>query len=475
MQSSSVNSTCVDVSHPFENGTVDKSHTSPPATKLLQISDDGDDEEDGKEVDLAQLNMMDILHAESPQHSLLAPCDCSDTPTGTSKTAPPQCSEDDVAHLAAENADSCNSSPSSHSWTGRSPPQSGVGEERSTINTLEPQHTTYEVYTMSFGGVHCYYCGNPAPSMHNDHMTSDDKLELLSQQGQSEVQPTGTTSTGALEDHNTGSHYEAYNVSFGGVYTFSSAVSSNVGERKGLPVETEDRLEQQEVELSTSPLRRDDSEAASHLPAADKESNDDANATKALECNKKTVSEIYEMKFDGLYTFSTAESPRADSCDNEVPEVQKCQEKEECSGKERKLPTSDEKTNVSGLRDDEKRSSQHETQNANVSYELFTVSFGGVHTFTSTPSPASHEKKPLGCDDSAPTSTVERPSSLQRQDKGQERAADMMVPKHVDEKTTTSRGQITSTPYEVHTVTYRGLHTFTASCSDIVMAETMVM
>ena len=461
MQSSSVNSTCVDVSHPFENGTIDKSHTSPPATKLLQIPDDGDDEEDGlKEVDLAQLNMMDILHAESPQHSLSAPRDRSDTPTVcTSKTAPPQCSEDDVAHLAAENADSCNSSPSSHSWTGRSPPQSGVGEERSTINTLEPQHTTYEVYTMSFGGVHCYSCGDPAPSMHNDQTTSDDKLELRSQLGQSEVEPTGTTSTGALEDHNTGSHYEAYNVSFGGVYTFSSAVSSKVGERKGLPVETEDRLEQQEAELSTSLQRREDSDTASHLPASDSESNDGVSVTKTLECDKKIGSEIYEMKFDGLYTFSTAECSRADSCDNEVPKVLKRPEK--------KLSTSEE-SDMSGLRDDEKRSSQHETQK---SYELFTVSFGGVHMFTSTPSPASHEKKPLGCRDSEPTSTVERPSSLQRQDKGQERAADMMVPKHVDEKTT-SGGQITSTPYEVHTMTYRGLHTFTASCSGM---ETMVM
>ena len=97
LHSSSLNSTCVDVSHPFENVDGDEYHESSPAMEL-KISDCDKDE---NEVDLAQLNMMQILCVETQSLQLHQSQSSSrGLDMATSKTTHPQ--HNGKAHLAAE-------------------------------------------------------------------------------------------------------------------------------------------------------------------------------------------------------------------------------------------------------------------------------------------------------------------------------------------------------------------------------------
>ena len=191
-------------------------------------------------------------------------------------------------------------------------------------------------------------------------------------------------------------HCEVYTMTFGGMTAYTATPSIKVDDSGKLDNEEEDTVD----------LKQPDQDVDVDVLLASKAGD--------------TPYEVYTMNFGGLYTFAaTATSDDASELEEQPNQTEEPPlEREESS-----------------LRDSDPAEGKIDKQpEPTTPYEVYTVSFGGLHTFTATP-----------VSDGA----------------GGE------IFKVNKDCSQTMDGHDICTPYEVHTVTFGGLYTFTATLHPI--------
>lgn len=288
VQSSSVTSTCVEVSLPFRSEAVVGGYGQLPFNSQNSELDDGiNSDSDKNEVDLAQLNVMQIFRAESPTQQSSLSSDCSDSHRGQLI----QCLPVD-------------------------------GESASTEEKNE-SGTNCEVYTVTFRGLYTF---SATPSVESEgngksctkeeqqsQTAADDSAggQPSSLQGQEKERSSSETledlSATSIEDRDDGKQsssasdpqpnhktistpIEMYTVSFGGLHTFTAIPSPDLVDRDN----ARGRHEQE-----PSPARECDEAADPQLKHKPDES-------------VHTPCEVHRMTFGGLYTFTASTSPGMD-------------------------------------------------------------------------------------------------------------------------------------------------------------------
>ena len=354
VRSSSVDSTCVDVSLPFLNEPepIDSSNEQSPspqsdAQKTFKFDEEENFDSDDNEVD-PELNMMQILHAESPQQSLLVSvpdrCDLHRAPSCL-----PDVDDGDTTSLSDE--ESCCS-----------------GQTREDVMDTEWQMSEEDEGsdTTDFG------------------LLDEEKKAALA------VQPSNEPS-----DTDSCTHCEVYTVTFGGLHAYTATPSTEVDGKL-------DNEEEEKVDL--------------------KQPDQDADVLLASKVTGGTPYEVYTMNFGGLYTFTTATSDAST-------------EPKEKSNQTEEPPSEREESSL--IESDPAEGKIEEVQSEPAThYEVYKVSFGGLHTFTATP-----------VSDGA--------------------GAQGEVFKVDKDRSQTMDGRDICTPCEVHTVTFGGLYTFTATLHPI--------
>lgn len=406
VHSSSVNSTCVDVSLPFLNdpSTIDSSNEqspSPNTKKTFEFYEDKSDS-DKNEVN-PEHNMMQILHAESPQQSLILSaldrCDLH---------RPPSCIPDmDNGGDSPSDRDSSCSEPNSlredvmDEWQMS---EEDEGSDTTDFGLLNKEKqgaaghpsdkpsdtdncTQCEMYTMTFGGMYTY-TATPSPEI--EDRDKEVKPDLKQSDQGVDAQLTSKTDSAP---------YEIYTMNFGGLYTFNSTTLDDSA------TELDQYSNQRGEQL---PEKGEDDLVKSMEDKEDKQSEPTA------------PYEVYTVKFGGLHTFTTSPSVS----DNSSEPLSTTSQKTEAN-----LPT--------------------------TPYEVYTVSFGGLQTFTTT----SDKRSEL-----LPTTSQNTESNLGLPMEVQEQRESLKVDKDCKEM---SDDRAACTPYEVHTVTFGGLYTFTATLPHI--------
>ena len=371
VHSSSVNSTCVDVSLPFLNepDTIDSSNEQSPdpdTQKTFEFDEENGDS-DKNEVD-PELNMMQILHAESPQQSLVL-------------SAPDRCD--------LHRAPSCLPDIDDGDTNSLSDKESSCSEPNSSSQTREDAMDEWQM-------------------SEEDEGSDTTDFGLINEEKQAAaVQPSNE-----LSDFDSCTQCEVYTMTFGGMYAYT-ATTSKIDDSGRLDTEKEDKLD----------LKQSDQDIDVQL------------ASKA----GGTPYEVYTMNFGGLYTFTATTSD----------DITELEEKPNQTGEQ--LPEREESSIVDSTEDKTDKQSESTTP-----YEVYTVSFGGLHTFTATPSVSDRD---VNNSELLPATskTAEADSSRLPRDV-------LKVDKDCNQMTD---DRAVYTPYEVHTVTFGGLYTFTATLPPI--------
>jgi hypothetical protein len=381
----------VDVSLPFLNepepidSTNEQSPSPEPDTqKTFEFDSEEKFDSDDNEVD-PELNMMQILHAESPQQSLLV-----SVPDRCDLHRPPSCLpdvDDGDTNSLSDKESSCYSEPDS----------SGQTREEDAMDE----------WRMS----------------EEDEGSDTTDLGLLNEEKQAAVlvvQPSDEPS-----DTDGCTHCEVYTMTFGGMYAYTVMPSTEIDDGGKLDNEEEEKVDLKKPDQGEDVLLA--SKAAGGTPY-----------------------EVYTMNFGGLYTFTTATGDAVTEPEPEEQTEEKLSERDESS-----LIESD---GVEGKIDEQSESV--------TPYEVYTVSFGGLHAFTATPigdgAGGVNDSEPLLLATSR-TSEADTGSS-QMPTESQEQSEELKVDKDGNQ---TMDGHAICTPYEVHTVTFGGLYTFTASLPPI--------
>ena len=469
VHSSSVTSACVDVSLPYLNDpeTLHSSNEQSADTqKTFEFDEDKSDQSDKNEVDLAQLNLMQILHAESPQPSLLSVPESCDLHRASPVCIPDVDDGGDLPSDEESNENSCSEQKnSSYIQTGvdaMAEQQKSERDERSDatdfglINKEEQLATAHqpndkpsdiddsctqcEVYTMTFGGLYTVTTTTPSSEIddngksHIEEKKSETYLDsaVTCMEDKQDLKQSADSGIDAqLTSKTDSTPYEIYTVNFGGLYTFSTA-SPGVDEcddRGKLCTEASSSLEQQSrvLDVDSSSQGCKSAERALNPPSPDLQSNDKTDSTPY---------EMYTMSFGGLYAFSST------ALDDDVTET-----KELMSQTGERLSEMGESSErdldlVVPSMEDKKDKQSYPT--VCTPYEVFTVSFGGLHAFTATPSVDNGDV--------------------------QEQRDILKVEQEKDCRQMTDN-QAVRTPYEVHTMTFGGLYTFTATLSPPIHAD----
>ena len=409
VHSSSVNSTCVDVSLPFLNdpSTIDSSNEQSPSPDSQKIFEFDEDEVDldKNEVD-PERNMMQILHAESPQQSLiLSPPDRCDLHRAPSCL--PGIDDINGGNSPSDNESSCSEPNSSLSQTregamdewqmseedeGSDTTDFGLLNEKKQGAAGQPNDkpsdtdncTQCEVYTMTFGGMYTY------TATPDNGKLEEDKPNLKQSDQDVDAQLTNKTDS---------TPYEVYTMNFGGLCTFTvTTLNDDVAELEQQPNETGDQLlEKRESGFIES--------------VKDK---------KEEQSEPTTPYEVYTVSFGGLHTFTVTPSVSENSSE----------------------PSSTTSQNT-------------EANFPTTPYKVYTVRFGGLQTFTTT---SDNRNEPL------PTTSQNTEANLELPMEVQEQRESLKVDKDWKQM---ADDHAVCTHYEVHTVTFGGLYTFTATLPPI--------
>ena len=389
VHSSSVNSTCVDVSRPFLNkpDTIDSGNEqsqspNPDTQKIFEL----DDSPDESEVD-PELNMMQILHAESPQQSFLlsapdrcdlhrAPSCLPDVDDGDANSQEGSCDErntfreDDVDQWQMSEEDEASDIT-----------DFGVINEEKQATSVQPSNepsvtescAQCEVYTMTFGGMYAY-TATPSPEIDDD-----DKQVDLEKEDKVDLKPSDQDVDVQLASKTSGTPYEIYTMNFGGLYTFTttttSAISNSVTEL----------LEEQPNLTGENLLEREENSSVESTEPEDK-------TDKPAE--PTTPYEVYTVSFGGLHTFTATPSSVSDGDINNSESSSAMTE----ADTSQKPTESQEQREV--LKVDKADCNLAIDNHAICTpYEVHTVTFGGLYTFTAT-------LPPIQCDGAPPLHAV---------------------------------------------------------------------
>ena len=378
MQSSSVNSTCVEVSPPFKNNlVVDGSNRSTPQSS--ELGDDNLLSDDNNEVDLAQQNMLQILHAESPQQSIMSSDACDlhwpQTPNilvTVDGEAASVVGDEEIISGSGESSrvDNLCSSPQDEAKGRECGALDAKDNEKQSCVRLDSKpsdtgnHTHCAVHKVSFGGLHTFFSTSSPPTDCNQESsmqldgedksltdyTEESELEKESQQ-QGQSNKTATTSLGGHDDFKpfnpalvppsgikgTGTPYEVHTACFRGLHTSSTIPSPEGCVYRESTVDGKDSVQSEnDNEDSTG---QQATKSSNLDPVLDPQPNNKITGT---------TCEVHAVKFRGLSTFH--------------PSLRK----------ERKCAS------MLAVHKDEGVSTQH---------EVYTVTFGGLYTFTTTLSP----------------------------------------------------------------------------------------
>ena len=378
--SSSVNSTCVDVSLPFLNepDTIDSSNEQfqspdPDTQKTFEFDEDSDK----NEVCDPEQNMIQILiHPESSQQSAPDGCDLHRAPSCL-----PDIDDGDITSLSSKES-SCSEPNSSSQAREDTMDEWQISEDDEKSDTTDfglvneknqgaaihpsdkPNDTDSciqcEVYTMTFGGVYAYTCtATPSPEIDDNSRPEEDKLDLKQSDQDVGVQLASKTS---------GTPCEVYTIKFGGLYTFSATTSDDATELEEQPNQTGQQLSE----------REESSLADGMEDKTDKQS------------EPTTPYEVYTVNFGGLHTF-TATPSVSDRNVNNSEALSATSKTAELEANSSQLPME-----IQEQGEVDKDCNQMTDKHAiSTPYEVHTVTFGGLYTFTAT-------LPPIQCDGAPP-------------------------------------------------------------------------
>ena len=396
-------------------------------------------------------------------------------------------------------------------------------ESRPTADTTAP----FEMYTMRFEGVHAYSVTPASTPTEDIHKGSDrsieykgqtdgytangENLSLLKQEKDSgtELEQPVTCASNPLPDSEVVStNYEVYNASFRGLHSFTATPSL---EEKPMKSQKEVNDQQNQIDVHDSTIERLSPLQQQEMSEADSEDNRDGDykqSTPVLEHQpdneiSNTHCEVYAARFGGVHTFYSTQSSKVDDFDSDEKLEDEAgagteeQSQDIVGDGARELSSSceegeDSERGATASKENGTKDADTERNALSTPYEVFNMRFGGLQSFTVKSPPKLNDgginaiesgelatqttqidSSELSTEGQVKSQSTPELPSIQSLD---EREEPLLSSDHGEmnaHKTaldvvsnTDKRGsQTVSAHLEVYTVTFGGIHTFSATPS----------